>query len=320
MQANPKIVKILAVALIASLVLGACGGGTTGSTWFNLPSIPVKIGVDGSARVFGFNIGPILQPAILQQLQTANIQKLEIRLGYNGIHVYANGQDLPYIAWDAQKLATLQDLLRRAPATTIPNGNLIANLLPLTRQIGLGAAIFVPPGAGVTALENMPNWEKETEAVQAAAPATPTIGPFNVRSLAFDREGNASLGAVPLSSLAPIKLDANTLGLLASLGIDRVGVTTQPNGIDLAINDQPLPGIAYDTAILSRTLQLAAPFLPDPNLANTLNQVVPLLPGAVVDLDVSFTGEPVGETEIAAVSAAINPDGTVSVSGIPISS
>ncbi len=98
MQANPKIVKILAVALIASLVLGACGGGTTGSTWFNLPSIPVKIGVDGSARVFGFNIGPILQPAILQQLQTANIQKLEIRLGYNGIHVYANGQDLPYIA------------------------------------------------------------------------------------------------------------------------------------------------------------------------------------------------------------------------------
>jgi len=47
MQAKPKILKIFLVALMASLVLGACGGGTTGSTWFNLPSIPVKIGADG---------------------------------------------------------------------------------------------------------------------------------------------------------------------------------------------------------------------------------------------------------------------------------
>ena len=64
MQAKPKIVKILVVALIVSLVLGACGGGTSGSTWFNLPSVRVNVQENGAAKVWGFNVGAVvLQPA-----------------------------------------------------------------------------------------------------------------------------------------------------------------------------------------------------------------------------------------------------------------
>ena len=316
MQANPKIIKIFVVALIASLVLGACGGGTSGSTWFNLPSIPVKIGADGNASVFGFTIGPILQPAMLQQLQTANVQKLEVRLGYNGIHVYANGQDLPYIAWDASSLATLQDVVRKMP--NVPNADLIANLLPWTRQIGLGVALALPlaPGAPVV---DAPAWKGETTFTKENAPAAPTIGPLKLDSLAFDKQGNAKLGTVALSSLAPIKLDPNTLGLLTSLGLDKLTITTQPNGINLAMNDKPLPGIAYDSAILSRTLQIATPLLPDPNLANTLKDVLPKLPGAQLDVAVSFTGQPVGATSLAAIPVAINANGTLAVYGVPVS-
>lgn len=316
MQANPKIIKIFVVALIASLVLGACGGGTSGSTWFNLPSIPVKIGADGNASVFGFTIGPILPPATLQQLQTANVQKLEVRLGYNGIHVYANGQDLPYIAWDASSLATLQDVVRKMP--NVPNADLIANLLPWTRQIGLGVALSLPLAAGAPVVD-APAWKGETSFKKEDAPASPTIGPLKLDSLAFDKQGEAKLGSVALSSLAPIKLDPNTLGLLASLGLDKLSITTQPNGINLAMNDKPLPGIAYDSAILSRTLQIATPLLPDPNLANTLKDVLPKLPGAQLDVAVSFTGQPVGETSLAAIPVALNPDGTLAVYGVPVS-
>ncbi len=115
MQARAKIVIILVVALIVSLVLVGRGGGTSGSTWFNLPSVKVTVQPDGTAKVFGFNIGMVLQPALIQQLQAANIQKLEARIGYNGIHVYANGEDMPYIEWDQQKTETLQQVIRSMP-------------------------------------------------------------------------------------------------------------------------------------------------------------------------------------------------------------
>ncbi len=81
MQARAKILIILVIALIVSLVLVGRGGGTSGSTWFNLPSVKVNVQENGTAKVFGFNVNSqILQPAMIQQLQTANIQKLEIRI------------------------------------------------------------------------------------------------------------------------------------------------------------------------------------------------------------------------------------------------
>ncbi len=91
MQGRQKFLQLFLVALIVSLMLGGCGGGTTGATWFNLPSIPVRIQPDGTAKVFGIGLGAILPPAMLQQLQGANVQKLEVRIGYNGVHAYANG-------------------------------------------------------------------------------------------------------------------------------------------------------------------------------------------------------------------------------------
>ncbi|MEZ4676303.1 MAG: hypothetical protein R2932_18935 [Caldilineaceae bacterium] len=171
MQAKPKIFRIFVVALILSLMLSACtGGGTTGSTWFNLPSIPVKVQANGNITVFGLAVAN--NPALLQQLQTANVQKLEVRVGYNGIHVYANGNDLPYIKWDADSVATLQDVIRSAP---IQNNTIIANALPILRQIGMGATVTL---AG-TDTNTFTRWSGETTA-QAETTESP-IGPFQPR-------------------------------------------------------------------------------------------------------------------------------------------
>ncbi len=81
MQARPKIVKILVVALLVSLILAACGGGSTGKTWFNLPSAKVRISPEGTMSVWGLNVGPFPQTALIQQLQAANIQQLKVRIG-----------------------------------------------------------------------------------------------------------------------------------------------------------------------------------------------------------------------------------------------
>lgn len=313
MQARPKILKIFVVALIASLVLAACGGGTTGATWFNLPSIPVQLQEDGTVALFGLGVTR-LDPALVQQFQAANVQKMEVRIGYNGIHVYANGADLPYIAWDAESMSTLQDVVRNAP--NIPSGALIANVLPVLRQVGLGVALNLP-GADAA---NLPSWSGETTAQSETVDPAQVIGPFQIGSVAFDEQGNLQIGSVAGSALGlngPL-LDANTLNLLNSYGIDKLNIATTPNGINLSMNDRPLPGIVYDSASLAQVQPIVTGFAPA--LAPTLEQVLPKLQNAQLDVAVSFTGQPAGETQLAPVPVALNDDGTLTVFGTPLSS
>ena len=313
MQARPKILKIFVVALIASLVLAACGGGTTGATWFNLPSIPLQLQETGTLSVFGLPV-TTLNPALVQQLQGANVQKMEVRIGYNGIHIYANGVDLPYISWDAESLGTLQDVLRNAP--NIPNGALIANALPVLRQVGLGVALNLPSAAGA----NLPAWSGETTAATDAVDPAQLIGPFQIGSVAFDEAGNLQIGSVAGSALGlngPL-LDANTLAMLNSFGIDKLNITTEPNALKLSMNDRPLPSLAYDSASLAQVQPLVASFAPA--LAPTLEQFLPKLQNAQLDVAVSFTGQPAGETQLAPVPVALNADGTLTVFGTPLSS
>ncbi len=307
MQAKPKILKIFVVALILSLILTACGGGTTGSTWFNLPSVPVKLQADGSMSVFGLAVTPP-NAALLQQLQSANISKLEVRIGYNGIHVYANGNDLPYIKWDAASVDTLQEVIRNAP--NIPNGNLIANVLPVLRQIGLGATI-TPADADTSSFAR---WNGETNVQSETAEST--IGPIQLGGIAFDENGNLSIGSLAASSLGvngPL-LDANTLGMLRSYGIDNLQIHTQPNGVDLMMNGKPLPSIAYDSSSLANVMPLVQGFAPA--MAPTLEGTLPMLQSAALDVAVSFTGEPVGELQLSDLPVALNADGTLSVFGV----
>lgn len=313
MQPSLKSVRVCAIALIASLALSACGGGTSGSTWFNLPSIPVKVQPDGTAKAFGINLGPVLPPATVQQLQGADLQELNVRVGYNGVHLYADGADLPHLAWDADSVSTLQDVLSKTPG--VPPA--VVSWLPTLRQIGLGAQLDIAPAEGA-AVKEVPAWTGETTVTPEQAPAAPTIGPLKLGSVAFDKNGGLNIGSVPASALGlpATLLDANTLGLLQSLGLDKLQIKTEPNGIKLSLNDKPLPGIAYDSKALEQVKPLVNAFAP--NLAPTLDNVLPKLPGAALDVAVSFTGEPAQETQLAAVPVTLNPDGTLGVFGIPL--
>lgn len=322
MQARPKIVKILAVALIVSLVLAACGGGTTGKTWFNLPSVRVNLQPDGTARVFGLNIGYIgIAPALIQQLQSANIQRLEVRIGYNGVHVYANGQDLPYLAWDQAKVETIQAILPRLPG--VPNAQLIADVLPWLRTIGLGAAINLPVAPGRPAL-NIPRWTGET-AITPARNVQTTIGPITIGSLTFDRAGNPFIEGVPVSVLEqalgialPLALPPDLLAILQGIGAENVQVKVQPNGIDLTLGNRPLPGIAWDSQRLTALGQVLPAFVTDAALLEQINQVLPLLAGADITLAVSFTGEQAAATELAPISVDLTDGGAVRIFGISV--
>lgn len=320
MQARPKIVKILVVALIVSLFLGACGGGTSGSTWFNVPSIVLRMQPDGTARVFGFNVGFVVDPALIQTLQSAQVQRAEVRIGYHGILPYFNGEALPYVRWDQESMEVLQELAATQSMMALPPGAI--DNLPWLRRIGLGVALDIPRPEGVAALE-IPRWSGETTASEDTPDST--IGPITIGSLVFDDTGEAIIEGIPASTLEqalgttlPLSLDANTLDMLQRLNVDSVRVTTMPNGVHFFWNERELPGLAYDSRSLANTARYAEPLLGDPAMVDTVNQVLPVLQGLDLNVVVSFTGEAIAETELPVITAAINDDGSLSLFGFPV--
>ncbi len=321
MQAKPKILKVFLVALIASLLLGACYGGDSGRVWFNLPSLPLRLDSSGSATIYGLPVGAILPTTQVQQFQSGDIQKLEARIGYNGIHVELNGDDLPYISWDEQSTENIQEVISALP--DIPNGNMIANALPWLRKIGLGAILYIPAADGAASL-NPERWSGETE-VTPESPEETTIGPMTIGLLSYNEDGSANIQNVPVSTLEqalgtsiPLQLPPSVMSILTLLGADRLTISTQPNGVNVAMNEQPLPGIAYDTPRLNTLLQYGPGLGIDPATMATLEQIVPLLPGAEITAVVSFTGEPAVATEIAPIVIDIQPDGKAQVMGFSV--
>jgi hypothetical protein len=255
---------------------------------------------DGTGRVFGFSTGanPLLQPALIQQLQAANIQKLEIRLGYNGIHVYANGEDLPYIAWNDQSVETLKEIIPQLPS--LPNGSLIARFLSFPRRVGLGVALNLPLAAGATALD-IPKWQGETSVAEETGDIGDLNTPIIQAGLVYDQNGVPSVDGMLISEIEqafgmslPLTLNPNTMAILDALNAETLQVTTHPNGINITLNDKPLPGIAYDKDYLTRAINLAGPFLPVPSVSELLqNEIVPVVPGADVKFTVVFGSESV---------------------------
>jgi len=323
MQAKPKFLHIFLVTLVASLLLSACtGGGDTGSTWFNLPSLKVKVQEDGTAKVYGLPVNQVvLPPEVIQQLQAADVQNVDLRVGYNGVHAYIDGEDMPYLAWDEEGVGTLQDIVKAQP--DIPNAGMIASALPWLRKVGLGASIVVPAASGQQA-RDIPNWKGETEVTPETAENP--IGPMTFGGLAFDDQGQASIQGMPLSELEEaldtsfgLQLDPSLIAMLKSVGGDSIGVSTNPNGIALSLGDKALPGLAYDSASLDRAIGVAGAFV-DEATAGTLNQVAAILPNAEVNTVVSLTGEPLVETELAKIPVEINDDGTLNVFGLPVTS
>ena len=323
MQARPRNYQIVLVLIIASMLLGACGGSGAGSTWFNLPSVPVKIQADGSAKLFGFALlggSPLLTVDQVSQLQAANVQQLNIRVGHNGVHPYANGEDLPYIAWNDDSFATVQEILPKVPG--LANAGTISTGLTWARRIGLGAALNLPVAAGQTAL-HIPRRKGETTFTPETPDAT-TIGPFDLSGLAIDSSGGVSLDGMPLSQLESalgmsFGLDAilspDLLNTLKTIGAETISIATNPNGIDFGMNGKPLPSLAYDSASLGRTMGLVEPFVSDPALVAQIKDLLPKLPGADVKIVAALNGPAAGKTALGKLPFTLNEQGELGLYG-----
>ena len=235
-------------------------------------------------------------------------------LATHGVFLYADGKPLPYLKWSDESTDLVGRIL---PYVSGPAGQAVPALTWL-RRVGLGAIIILP-----TAGQDVPRWQGE-ELVRTRRASETTIGPLQFASLAFDASGKASFEGIPMAEIeqalgASLGLDLPPMALeiMEGLGIKQFSLATQPNGIDLAFDNTALPGLAYDTRRLNNLLPIISAFV-DPSMGGMIADVLPKLPGADLDIIVSFTGEPAADTQLPTIPVNVGEDGSLSAWGIPL--
>ncbi len=82
-----------------------------GEITYNDAGVPSMLGVSGSdLAALGIGVPGELSPDLIQKLQAADIQSLELRTKPSGLTVYANNQPLPDLQWNEQMLTNAADL------------------------------------------------------------------------------------------------------------------------------------------------------------------------------------------------------------------
>lgn len=301
---------------LASLMLGACtGGGSTGTTWFNLPSVVVRVGNDGdSLRALGLTVGALSAfgvKEVTDRLVDGGVETLELRLGYNGIHVYVDGDELPYVYWDEESAAALAGLVDQLGVGLPVSAD---RLFAWVRRVGVGVRVSFTDGSPSY------RWSRETNITPMDAPSD-VIGPLHLGGIAFNDAGALALHGVDLAALGvPPLLDEDTRALLARLGVETVHLATTPNSLDIALNDTVvLPGLAYDERSLAAGVDFARLLLAeDPDTLELVETFLPRLPALALTVDLSFTGAPVGATQLVPLTVSVTEGGALNVLGLPV--
>jgi hypothetical protein len=255
-----------------------------------LPPVTLTIGQDGRLNVMNLPVGeaPVVPANVVNNLQAANVQQLNVSLQEDGLFLAANGQALPSVTWTEESLATLAGIV--GPLAGI-GAEGINSLLDIATGLGPQITVNVEPAEGAQPVE-IP--EEVTLTVQPVE-ADPQAATLRVR-MAVDDQGNiSSLGGITAEEFSQLgvslpALPADVVANLRATGAQEVHLNTDPGVLHLLLDGQQALSIAYDTASLQTALQIAQPFLSESPLAEpAVNQLVtgvllPQVPTADVDV------------------------------------
>lgn len=314
-------VSLLMVALV--LLVGCAPRATSGAIAatadesqiaVDLPALVLDVQPDGSISIGGQALtelpggvgaglaGLSLQPAMVDSITAFNIQHIQIDNTPEGLLILVNGQPIPSLAWDGEKLVATAEVLETLGAGVA----LLDRVLPLLTNIGVGVIIRFPIAQGE---EPLPLVAPESEAAAAAMAAQQEFlaavgGPPVIHfTISYAEDGtwtiadmgqadwSALMGAVPLEML---NLTPQTIAGVTAAGISEIGLSTNADGIFISINGQTLPYLTWADGRVNHLLNLAeetgllATVLPDnPDMTSIIDTIESLLP-AVQASDVSL--------------------------------
>jgi hypothetical protein len=216
--------------------------------------------------------------------------------------ILVNGQPIPSLAWDGEKLVATAEVLDQFGAGVA----LLDRVLPLITNLGLGVILRFPIAQGEAALPMVaPESEAAATARAAQAEFLAAVGtpPVVHLTLAYAPDGTWSvadmdqetLGAMLPVSLDMLNLPAATIEQVSNAGINDITLSTNADGIFISINGKTLPYLTWADGRISHLLTLAeetgllSSVLGDsPDMAGIIDTIESLLP-AIQSTDASIS-------------------------------
>jgi hypothetical protein len=304
--------KVVALTVIAALLLSACGAATVPTTdettesgqrfLISLPRLVVDIDEQGEASVNGLSIDAVnailpgaplpdlaVNPFYVDWMTNTNMQHLEFASTNDGVFVFANGEPLPYLAWDGDSLSNLGTV---AGIANLPYGNLITRLIPIVQRTGLNIVMRFPTQEGAV---DVPIRDPSV-APEAMAPAAEEAAPSFVTRIDvnYDANGVPTIAGISSRDLAeaglflPIELTSDTLAQLKANSVEEVRFITGSDGVFITVNGEALPHIAWNSSLLGRGADVYAQMNPDSPYIALAKLLLPELANLDVDLRLAF--------------------------------
>lgn len=304
--------KLLALMLIASLLVTACGAATAPTVseetdegqrfLVSLPRMVVDIDDAGQASIGGLSVDAVnslmpgmalpdmaVNPFYVDWMRNTNIQHMELVSGDSGVFLFINGEPLPYLGWDGEALNNLAIV---TGLTGLPYGELIGKLVPIIQRTGLDFAVKFPmqDGAAEIPLRD-PSVPVQAPEMADEQPAT-FITQIDVK---YDENGVPTMAGISSRDLAqaaglylPVELTPDTLAQLKAAGVNEMRLVTGGNGVFISVNGQPLPNVAWNDAILTNTADVYQQMNPDSPYIALAKLFLPELDNLDIDLRLLF--------------------------------
>jgi hypothetical protein len=270
----------------------------------DLPALVLDVQPDGSISVGGQPLTELggglgaglaaaaIPPDMVASVTAFNIQHIQIDNTPEGLLILINGQPIPSLAWDGEKLIATGEVLEQFGAGV----GVLDRVLPLLANLGVGVILRFPIAEGEEAL---PMVAPESEAAAAAMAAqqeflagvvTPPVFHVTINYAADGTFTFADMNQADWEALVPgastmLAQTPETIAQITAMGITDIELATNTDGVFISINGKTLPYLTWADGRVQHLLTLAeeSGLLAmavgnDPNMVALINQVESLLP------------------------------------------
>ena len=325
-MAVKRFLLLVALAIFASLLLTGCGtragAGETAAAAsdaalaIDLPALTIDFDANGAPSIAGAPLASFagLLPAgladltlgsdVVSQLTDANIQHIQVTTVPSGLLILVNGEPIPSLRWDGDKLTNLGDVVELlGPA--VPS--VVTALLPIISDGGVGVALRFPVAQGADMIPMQVAGDASAGAAardaQQAFAAGIGAAPVIRIPVVYDIDGNytvqgitdAEWQALTGAPFGQLKLDGNLVKDAVAAGITSATVRTDAEGIHIALNGKELPVLGWADGELGHLLKLAAGAglldaagMDAAALTGVVDALLPAIQSSNIEINVSF--------------------------------
>lgn len=298
----------LAVLMILCLALAGCaarpGGGQTAAAaadddiMVDLPALALDFAEDGTGSIGGVSMaalmggeGVSLPADTIQSLMDYNIQHVQLDAHPAGITVRVNG--LPFLgsmAYDPERLQSMAAILGEigdSPMLSMMSDviPILTSLLPMIDNFGMGVVARFPAASGMEPMPLMQDSMAGAGNPSADFLAGVAQRPQIAIPIFLEADGGWSAGELNPALLSALlgaendlSLPTETVTLIASLGIRSISLHTVEDGLEMLINDHPLPILTWNQGEVASLLEIVEQSESmETNLLGLVGTLIPLL-------------------------------------------